>query len=149
MLSIENHGPLIVATNFWETPEEAAGKYLASLNAGAIRVLIPRSERAAIEECRPSQYAVLSRGPWPVRGLAEAVEILWEDGSDSPYAWTWALETFDILPAEPEAGREWVISLWDLKKNRPHKALERPCHWRRVPQIPWLKPWKGASHGQS
>jgi hypothetical protein len=79
----------------------------------------------------------------PLKHAAEAVEILWEDGSDSPFALHLTPESFDSLPAEPEAGREWIISVWDLKKNKPHKAVERACHWRRVPMIPWLKPWEG------
>lgn len=140
MIVVENHGPLILASNYWGSEMELAGKYYASVNAGAIRVMVPRSLRAEIQECRAAEYAILSRGPWPACGLPEAVEILWEDRTDSPFAWQWSPETFDLLPAEPQPGEQWVISLWDLKKNRPHKALERPCHWRRVPEIPWLKP---------
>jgi hypothetical protein len=29
-----------------------------------------------------------------------------------------------------------------MKRGQPHKALERRCLWRRVPNIPWLKPWR-------
>jgi hypothetical protein len=141
-VSIEthNHGPLIVASSYWGSAIEAAGKFFASVNAGTIRVLVPRTQRAVIQECRAARYAILSRGPWPDQHLEEAVEVLWEDGSEAPYCWHWSPETFDALPGEPEPGRQWVIALWDLKKNAPHKAMERPCHWRRVPRLPWLEP---------
>ncbi len=36
-----------------------------------------------------------------------------------------------------------TVSRWERGANEPHKALERPCHWRRVAKLPWLKPWKG------
>jgi hypothetical protein len=137
----ENHGPLILASTYWGSEAEAAGKFWCSVNAGAVRVLVPRTDRQTISECRSARYVILSRGPWPAAGLAEAVELLFEDGTDSPFALHLAPESFDLLPAEPPPGREWVLSLWDLKKDSPHKALERVCHWRRVPKLPWLKPW--------
>jgi hypothetical protein len=142
MIETVNHGPLIVSSTYWGSEYEAAGKLFCSVNAGAVRVMVPRAGRAVIEECRSSRHAVLSRGPWPEMGLVDAVEILWEDGSDSPFSLHLSNESFDLLPGEPEPGREWTVSLWDLKKGKPHKALERRCHWRRVPRIPWLRPWK-------
>jgi hypothetical protein len=69
------------------------------------------------------------------------VEILFDDGTDSPFALHLSPESFDLLPAEPPAGREWVLTVWELQQGTPQRALERPCHWRRVPRIPWLKPW--------
>lgn len=142
MLQIENHGPLVVATNYWESEYERAGKLFGSCNAGAIRLLLPRAMRSVLNDLRRSEYVILSRGPWPEAGRAEAVEILWEDHSDDPQAWRLSAESFDTLPAEPRAGREWIISVWDLKKGKPHKAIERRCYWRRVALLPCLKPWK-------
>lgn len=141
MIVVENHGPLIITSNYWGSDLEAAGKFFVSVNAGAIRVLVPRTARAMIEESRSSKHVILSRGPWPEQRFAEAVEILFEDGTTSPFALHLALESFDNLPGEPPAGREWVLTLWDWKKTKPHKALERVCHWRRVARIPWLRPW--------
>jgi hypothetical protein len=141
MIVTENHGPLIVSSTFWGSDLDRAGKIYVSVNAGAVRVLLPASARPLVNELRAAEYAILSRGPWPEVGAAEAVEILWEDHTDSPFAWQLTAASFDLLPGEPDAGREWVISLWDVKKDRPHKALERPCRWRRVAKLPWLKPW--------
>ena len=39
VLVVENDGPEIVATNYWELPAAAAGKFLVSVNAGAFRLL--------------------------------------------------------------------------------------------------------------
>ncbi len=140
MIAIENHGPLILSTNYWQSEQAIAGKLFVSVNAGAIRVLLPSSMRGLLTELRTAKYAVLSRGPWPEVGAVDGIEILWEDGTDSPYCWHLTPASFDALPAEPPEGRGWVIALWLEKKGKPNKAMERPCHWRRVPQIPYLKP---------
>lgn len=143
IITISNHGPLIAATNYWESAIEAAGKVFVSANAGAIRILIPREHRAVIEDMRAARHCVLSRGPWPEMGLADAVEIMFDDGSGEPFALHLSPESFDLIPAAPEAGREWVVTAWDLKRRRPHKAVERACHWRRVDRLPCLAPWEG------
>lgn len=141
MIHVSNHGPLIVSTNYWDSELAREGKIVCSVNAGAIRVLLPPSAYGFLADMRAAQYCVLSRGPWPSEHKPDAIEIMWEDGSDSPFALHLTPESFDLLPAEPEAGREWVLSVWTAKDGKPHKALERVCHWRRVPQIPWMRGW--------
>jgi hypothetical protein len=138
-LEIHNHGHLIISTNYWQSEHAAAGKFYASVNAGAIRLLVPQSRRADIEDMRAAKQVILSRGPWPEQMLPDAVEILFDDLSDNPYVLHLSHESFDLLPAESD---QWIISVWDEKKGRPHKSIERPCQWRRVPRIPWLRPWK-------
>lgn len=141
LITVSNHGPLILATNYWESEYAAAGKVFCSVNAGAIRVLLPPSSYPWLADMRTAKYCVLSRGPW-WQGLSrEAVEIMWEDGSDSPFALHLTSDSFDLLPGEPDPGREWVCSVWTQKDGRPQKSLEHICHWRRVPKIPCLAPW--------
>lgn len=140
-ITISNHGQLITATNYWTLAVEEAGKLFVSCNAGAVRILIPRVHRRIIEDMRAAEHVILSRGPWPDMNATEAVEFLFEDHSESPFALQFTPESFDLLPAEPAPGKEWVVSVWDIKKGKPHKAVERRCHWRRVQTLPWLKPW--------
>jgi hypothetical protein len=147
MIEIHNHGPLITASNYWDSEMAAAGKIYVSVNAGAIRMLLPSVLRHYLQEQRPAQYAILSRGPWPAAGLEDAVEILWEDGTKAPFSQQLHPVSFDFLPAEPEAGKELVITVWVDKKGFPHKSLERRCLWRRVPSIPWLKMGTGELPG--
>lgn len=141
-ITITNHGQLITNTNYWELAVEEAGKIFVSCNAGAIRVLVPRVHRRIIEDMRAAKCCVLSRGPWPDMQLKEAIEILWDDLTDDPFALHLSPESFDLLPAPPPLGQEWICSTWDIKRGRPHKAVERVCYWRRVPQLPWLKKWE-------
>lgn len=141
IIQVTNHGGLILRSNYWESPISKRGLFFCSVNAGAIRVLVPPQYNSVLGDMRAAKACVLSRGPWPDQHLADAVEIMWDDGSDSPFALHLTPESFDMLPAEPEPGREWVCDVYVQKDGIPHRSLTRRCHWRRVPRIPWLKPW--------
>ena len=142
MIEIHNHGPLILSTNYWDSELAREGKLFVSVNAGAIRILLPPQAYGWLSDMRMARECILSRGPLPEQQEAEGIEILWDDGSDSPFALHLTAASFDLLPAEPEAGREWICSTWTAKDGRPHKSLERICHWRRVSKIPCLLPWQ-------
>ena len=142
MLVVHNHGPLIVATNFWDLPEAALGKVLVSVNAGAFRVLLPVQAEGYLEDLRSTEGCAVSRGPWPARGLPDAVEVLF-DGSDDPFALHLSVASFDHLPPDTEAGREVVVSCWTRPRRRkPHLALQRPGYYRLASAIPYLRPWR-------
>jgi hypothetical protein len=141
LIQVSNDGSLITSTNYWTSDLAAAGKVWASVNAGAIRVLLPPARYGDLADMRASKYCVLSRGPWPAERKPEAIEIMWEDESDAPYVLRLSPESFDMLPAEPAIGREWWLSVWVEKDGVPHKSLERICHWRRVAQLPYMKAW--------
>lgn len=134
-LEITNHGPLITATNYWESAAAEAGKIIVSPNAGVIRCLIPPSLYPTLGELRAARHAVVSLGPWEGR---EAVEIMWEDDSDAPHAWHITADACVMVPGDPSPD-QWVIACWVQKKGKPHKALERPAYWRRVPRLPCLQ----------
>src|SRR5262249_34354457 len=70
----------------------------------------------------------------------EAVELLFDDDSDNPFALHLTPASFDLLPGPPEPGREWTFAAWTEEKGKPHLALQRVCHWRPLPRLPWLEP---------
>lgn len=141
ILRITNHGPLITATNYWELPESHLGKFYVSLNSGAFRLLVPPIQEPALNDMKASKECVVSRGPWPMQGLADAVEILFDDRTDNPFSLHLSIPSFDRLPLDTDQGKEWILSVWTRpRRGRPHKALERPCWYRRVISIPYLKP---------
>lgn len=142
IITISNHGPLITASNYWGSEMEQRGLIYCSTNGGAVRVLVPQSQRHMIEEMRTAKEVILSRGPWPEQRLSDAVELLFDDGTSDPFALHLSPSSFDFLPAEPPDGQEWILTVWDLKKGRPHCAMTRICHWRRVDRLPCLLPWK-------
>lgn len=141
VLTIENHGPLILSSNFWQTDAARAGKFYLSTNAGAFRLLIPRAHEAVLAEMRTACEVIVSRNPWPAERLADALEVLFEDGSDSPFALHLSLESADRVPLDEDQGRELVFTAWTTpRRGKPHKALERPAWYRRVAKLPCLEP---------
>jgi hypothetical protein len=145
-LIIHDHGPLIVATNYWELPEARLGKLLVSLNAGAFRILLPVQAEGYLEDLRSAEGCAVTRGPWPEQGLADAAEVLFDDGTGDPFALHLALASFDRIPPDAEAGREVVVSVWTRPRRsgggRPHRALERPGYYRLATAIPYMRPWR-------
>lgn len=141
-LTIENHGPLILASNFWDLPAALAGKFLVSPNAGAFRVLVPPAAEPSLPDMLAAQGCAVSRGPWPQARLGDALEILFDDGTADPFALHLSPESFDRLPAPEDVGREWVLTCWTRpRRGKPHKALDRPCRYRLARSLPDLRPW--------
>lgn len=140
-LTITNHGSLITASNFWETGAALRGRLYLSLNAGAIRLMVPDNQRARISDMRPrSKYVVVSFLPaekW--REGAYAVEWMVEDGRGDPWSCHLSPGQIDRMPLAEDVGREWIATVWDRKNGRPHKCLERPAYVQIVPSLPWLR----------
>src|SRR5262252_8262224 len=131
LITVENDGPLIVRSNYWDSDLARAGRFFVSVYEGTIRVLVPHGLYGLVADMRDAKECVLSQGPWLKKSGHEVVEIMFDDGSDSPFAMHLAPKSFDLLPAEPES-REWILNVW-IAAGRPHLVLERVCHWRRVP----------------
>ena len=83
--------------------------------------------------------AVISRGPWPDRGLRDAFEVLLEDGSDAPFSLHLSPEQLDRIPTSGDRHGEHVFSIW----TSAGKQFECPAWYRIVKCLPWLKPRKG------
>jgi hypothetical protein len=135
---VENDGPAIVATNWFDLPEAAAGKLFVSCNAGAFRVLVPDAQRGYLADMQTGVDVIISRGPWPDVGLPDGFEILFDDRTDTPFALHLSPDSFDRIPAATDEGKQFVLSVWT---RGPRKEFERWCRYRRVAGIPCLKPW--------
>lgn len=151
MLKIENHGPLITATNYWSLPPKRGELCFVSVNAGAFRLLLRPEAREHIPDMQAAREVLISRGPWPAARLPDAIEILFEDGSTDPFALHLQIESFDRLPTDSDQGKPWTLSVWDNRtanpRPRPRQVLERPCWYRRVSILPWLKPREAPHEG--
>lgn len=141
MIVIENHGPLITASNFWDAETAQRGYLYLSINGGAFRLLCPDSQRRMITDMRPgAKHVVVSMLPpdqWRERQFC--VEWMVEDGGSTPWACHLSPAQIDRAPGHDDVGREWIASVWDRKNGRPHKCLERPAFFQIVPKLPWLK----------
>ena len=80
---------------------------------------------------------LVSRGPWPEQGRNDAIEVLFDDGSQSPFALLCGMEQVDRLPLDADAGRQLVCTVWT---EGPRLRLTLPAYYRRVPRLPDLSP---------
>lgn len=110
-----------------------------SVNAGAFRILLPPALHSALADMRTAKTVVVSRGPWPEQGLAEAIELLFDDGSDSPYALHLSPQQIDRVPPDSESGRDVRVTVWT---KGPTLALDLPGRYRRSARLPDLTPWR-------
>ena len=134
---IQNRGQALLATDYWDSPNARAGYFYLSWNAGAWRVLVPDNQKPALREMRTAVEVIVSRGPWSDQGGREALELLWEDGSDNPYCLHLVAEQTDRLLPDTDQGGGFVITAW----TRGGLKGRWPGRYRRVDHIPYLEPW--------
>ena len=117
LISVHNDGPDIVETDYWATPNAAQGYFYLSINAGAFRLLVPEAHTAALRDWASAREVIISRGPWREGGKGDAIEILIEDGSDSPYVIHMGTDQTDRLPLDADRDladqpARWIFTAW-------------------------------------
>ena len=119
-LMIRNQGQILVETNYWDSPHAQAGHFYLSWNAGAGRLLIPDAQKAILRELRGAREVIVSRGPSVNEGGRDALELLWEDGSDAPFVVHLVAEqTVRLIPEYQQGGGFVIIALTGLAQNPP------------------------------
>ena len=142
MIEIHNNGQDILSTNYWQTEHSERGYLYCSINAGCFRLLIPPAQESQIPEMQTAREVIVSRGAWPEAGKLEAIEIMFEDDSDSPYCLHLGSEQLDQLPLDADRDRPGQPPRWKFSAHtRAGKAFELPCRYRVVKKIPYLKPF--------
>jgi hypothetical protein len=137
MILIKNKGQALISTNYWDSEAATEGAFYLSWNAGAARLLVPDSQKPLIKEMKGAREVIISRGPWRDQGLLDALELLWEDGSDEPFCLFLSPQQTDrLISAEDQGGGITVIVY-----TRSGEKGRWPARYRIVPEIPWLKPW--------
>lgn len=145
VLRIENSGPLIIATNYWQSDLCAKGLCCLSLNARAFRLLMPPELEETMPDMATGKMAVLSKPRNPSR---YDMEIMLDDGSEDPYCIHLSAAQVVNWPAREDDGRddlEFTVWTQPRRGTEPHQALRRPAAYRTVPSVPWAKPWKRKS----
>jgi len=137
MLMICNKGQLIESTNYFDSENADRGLLYLSWNAGAGRLLVPDSLLSAVREMRDSQYVVVSRGPWVEMNSVPALELLFEDNSNSPFSLILSAgQTNRMLPSRDQGGG-FYISVW----TRTGMKFRHPGRYREVTHLPCLEEW--------
>ena len=139
MLEIENDGQQIQSTNYWDTPLAKAGAFHVSINARCFRLLVPpRHANEVLREVRGSDEVVLTRGALPTAGMMDAVEILFEDHTESPFSLHVGANQCSTLPTVADSGRtdlRCIVYSYGLKV-----LADLPAKFRMA-QLPCLAPW--------
>lgn len=134
---IENSGRSIASTDYWQSEAARAGYCYLSWNAGAARLLVPDACKHFLPEMRAAKYVIVSRGPWRDQGGRDALELLFEDDSDSPFCLHLVAEQTDRLLPEDNQGGGFVVTAW----TREGEEFSLPGRYRVVAEIPCLEPW--------
>lgn len=135
MISISNAGADIASTNYFETPNARAGRYFVSWNASTARILVPDSLVGNLNEMSTGRICVISRGKW--NGV-DALEFMFDDDSDAPYALHLGLGQVDRSIAND--GKPFRVTAWTSKG----KAGDWKGKYRVVDELPCMEPWGGS-----
>ncbi len=143
IITISNHGPLIVSSNFGRATMPGAAAVYLSTNAGCFGCCCRKIWHNNTPDMATGKHAIISRGPWPDKAKEDAIEILLDDaGRRVLFSLHCGPESVGPNAAfDTVAGKEWLFTVWTApRRGKPHKALERPAYYRRVEKLPWLKP---------
>jgi hypothetical protein len=135
LVRIENDGPRLASTDYFDNEHARRGFFFASWNAGALRLLVPDVRLGMVDEMRTGTLCVVTRGS--LEGLP-ALELMWDDGSDSPFAVHVDQRQADRLV--PVAGDPKIqVAAY----GRAGLLAEWPGRYRSAPRLPYLAPWHG------
>jgi len=142
IIQVVNNGLEIEATNFWETEVAAKGRFYVSVNAGTFRLLVPPSQEGQIAEMKTGEKVIISRG---LSNVGDIVEILFDDGSESPYALFLSPRAFDRFPCMkgypvgPAVGC-FPFTIWVQGEDKqPHCVWGARCSLRKAMFLPWVR----------
>jgi hypothetical protein len=136
---LRNDGAKLLETNYWTTSYAGRGFCYLSPLGGALRLLIPEAQRAAIQEMRNAKYVIASFGFWP-EADTEGVELLFEDDSSEPFALHLPVTLMERQIGSSDMGREVPF----LAYSPAGLEFEMRVKLRRVPALPCLAAWEAS-----
>ena len=141
VLTFENSGPDLIATNFWDTPLAAAGFCFLSWRQGVARLLVPQAHVAAVREMSTGREVLMTSGTY--RGRTDCLELLWEDHSVAPFSITMSPEQLDRrgMPRAVDRATTCAVYLRGFR-GKPSFVGEWPVRFRRAATLPCLQSWK-------
>ena len=115
MFHLINHGQLILSTNYWETDIAHEGFLYLTANAGALRLLVPKCAKHLIKEMFTGRSVTVE----PSAFVANAVDIVFEDGTDTPFFVTIMTGQSDVklMPAKNVPFTVWTLEGMHMATN--------------------------------
>tara|TARA_R100000808_G_C2151951_1_gene161181 strand:- start:1271 stop:1840 length:570 start_codon:yes stop_codon:yes gene_type:complete len=121
-IEIENHGPLVVGTNYWRSECDRDDDPYLDYHANAFRLLLPNQMGWAIEELSRSASVEIVH---TVSFFGDTMVVM-----VGPERSTLTISFWSRYPEEEERD-DLVFTVWTERRGKPRKALERPCFYRR------------------
>jgi hypothetical protein len=153
LLRIDNDGETIAFTNYFDTAHAQAGLVFLSWNAGAARLLVPDNLAPIIvPDLRDVREVFITRGRFNGEfGYTdftfsadartphgrEAIEVIFDDGSDAPKATIIESAQCDRLLLESSQEKIYPF----LVVTRSGEQLRLSCRHRVVEMLPCVTPW--------
>lgn len=138
LVKIENSGQEIVSTNYWQTDAAVAGNFYLSINAGAFRLLVPEAQEGIIAEIETARSVEVYCGDWTEAGKRGTWQLVFDDGSDTPFMLMLSPEQVDRTLPEADSGREDLVL---LVYTQDGEVLRRPAKFRLKALLPYLGSW--------
>lgn len=127
-----NAGPAIESTNYFDTAHAASGLFYVSINAGSLRLLVPDAQIPTLSEMRTGRECIVTRGR--MRG-ALVLELMFDDGSDAPFALHIDMRQCDRDTVERVA--DMPVTAW----TRHGQVAAWPGRYRTAATLPCLRSW--------
>ena len=141
-LVIENTGPVVRSTSFWESSFAKAGGLYCSANAGVIRLLVPRQHERFIPEMQSGYEVLVTQGRSEYTQKPDSLELLWEDGSDAPFSVQLGARQHDGAIDSLSVGHRIHCHAYIRGfRGTPQLVGVWPARLRTAPSLPCLKPW--------
>lgn len=142
MIVIENDGPELVSTSYWESELAANGFVYLTINAGCFRLIAPAIAGLSLAKAQGAECVLVTRGAWPAKGRPDGLELLFDDHSSNPYAIHIVTDQCDHLPLDSDKDRPGQLPRWILAiYTEAGKMFELPARYRIAESIPCLKAW--------
>ncbi len=123
ILCLKNDGQKIASTNFWETVGNHHGLFFLSTNAGALRLMVPDSQRHVVNEFHNVKHVRVTRGLHHEVPSEIGIELVFVDDSRAPYVLQMHASNLDRLFPKSEAGQDLPFTVWINGQNKKAKEV--------------------------
>ena len=125
----------IVSTNYWQSSHAGQGYAYLSLNAGAVRLLIPDMLEDQIPDMTNNvELVIITEGKLKSK---DAVELLFEDHTDNPYVLHMQTAQMDRSFSSADRNKSFPLTIW----TKGGKQAKLTAKYRQAKRLPYLKPW--------
>ena len=142
MIEIENSGPKILRTNYWQSDYARNGIIFLSFNAKTARLLLPPeiqglgNRKDIIKEIKTTKYVIISSGLMTTH-QREGYELVFEDFTSSPLFLMFGEEQTDRKLLDTDQGKGITLDIY----TENGIALTKPARYRKVDTLPCQKEW--------